>query len=226
MLEFNGNVSDCISINEVKKIPDVKGYSDKEANDTKAFWDDIFKVKETEEDVSIDDENIFAEIFGRSEDEFEFDFDIEANDVKATLADFSQDIWDTLSENERLDRILSLIKVIAEKLGIDNVPELFLFDAVADNCGAFNPRDNVLKINRSLFEDPKELVNTIAHEMRHAFQSMRAEIGETTMDLLYALNFENYISPVPVGDGKVLFYIDYEDQLVETEARAFANLFS
>ena len=24
MLEFNGNVSDCISINEVKKIPDVK----------------------------------------------------------------------------------------------------------------------------------------------------------------------------------------------------------
>ena len=62
--------------------------------------------------------------------------------------------------------------------------------------------------------------------MRHAYQHQRATHQETLLDKLYQLNFENYISPVPLADGKYLFFTDYQDQLVEAEARAFANIFT
>lgn len=47
---------------------------------------------------------------------------------------------------------------------------------------------------------------------------------ETYEDLLYAYNFANYISPLLTEDGYVNF-IDYQDQLIEAEACAFAKLF-
>lgn len=225
MLEINRAVKEDISLKEVKIIPELKEYVAKDAKESKAFWDDLFKANEPTKEISIEDENIFAKIFGRNEDEFVFDFDIEARDVQNILSEFSPEIWDTLSDKEKTDRIFSMIEVLAEKLGISSTPKLILFEADIDNCGAFNPKDNVIKINKALFEDPKELINTIAHEMRHAFQSMRAELGETLMDVLYALNFDNYISPTPVGEGKFIFFVDYEEQLVEAEARAFANMF-
>ena len=52
------------------------------------------------------------------------------------------------------------------------------------------------------------------------------ELQETWQDTLYKLNFENYISPISLADGKYLFFTDYQDQLVEAEARAFANIFT
>ena len=93
-------------------------------------------------------------------------------------------------------------------------------------CGAFVPEENKIEINRTILTDPKEVVDTIAHEMRHAYQHQRAEMLETWQDFLYRLNFENYISPVSLADGKYLFFTDYQDQLVEAEARAFANIFT
>ena len=74
--------------------------------------------------------------------------------------------------------------------------------------------------------DPDELIDTIAHELRHAFQHQKAMAPESALDMLYRVNFDNYISPLPLGDGKFLFFADYQDQLVEVEARAFAKQFS
>ena len=72
---------------------------------------------------------------------------------------------------------------------------------------------------------PAEIVDTIAHETWHAYQHQRANILENKHDYLYKLNFDNYISPTSLGDGKCLFFTDYQEQLVEAEARAFASLF-
>jgi hypothetical protein len=48
------------------------------------------------------------------------------------------------------------------------------------------------------------------------------------MDLLYAVNLDPdyYILPVALPDGKWLFFTDYYDQLVEAEARAYANVYA
>ena len=93
------------------------------------------------------------------------------------------------------------------------------------SCGAYLPGANVIEINRNTLADPKEVVDTVAHEARHAYQHQRAVLQETKQDILYRINFENYISPIPLADGKYLFFTDYQDQLVEAEARAFANIF-
>ena len=69
-------------------------------------------------------------------------------------------------------------------------------------------------------------INTIAHEMRHAYQEQRAGILETKEDALFKLNLDNYISPVPLPGCGWLFFTDYQDQYVEADARAFANLFT
>ena len=77
-----------------------------------------------------------------------------------------------------------------------------------------------------LLDRPDLLRDVIPHEMRHAYQHQRSDLQETRQDELYRINFDNYISPVPLPDGKYLFFTDYQDQLVEAEARAFASLFS
>ena len=40
------------------------------------------------------------------------------------------------------------------------------------------------------------------------------------------LYLDNYISPLPLPGGGWLFFTDYQDQYVEVDARAFANLFT
>ena len=46
---------------------------------------------------------------------------------------------------------------------------------------------------------------------------------ELYIDLLYVYNFTHYISPYVDEDG-YLNFIDYQDQLIEAEARAFVLL--
>jgi hypothetical protein len=92
--------------------------------------------------------------------------------------------------------------------------------------GFYSPSDNTINLNRQYFDDPVELVNTIAHEMRHAYQEYRAGLLETREDALYRVNLDNYISPIPLPGGGWLFFTDYQDQYVEVDARAFANLFT
>ena len=74
-------------------------------------------------------------------------------------------------------------------------------------------------------EDPKELLNTIAHELRHAFQRQSADNPHSDIDYIYLMNLKNYISPIILHNGKCILYTDYYNQFVEAEARAFANLF-
>lgn len=57
------------------------------------------------------------------------------------------------------------------------------------------------------------------------YQYQRACIGETRDDVLYAINFLNYIEPEQV-DGHYVNFNEYQNQLLEAEARAFAKMFS
>lgn len=110
-------------------------------------------------------------------------------------------------------------------MGLQNPPVVEFFDGPQDSCGAYNFATNTISINRALFDDPAEVVDTVAHETWHAYQHQRANMMETKQDYLYKLNFDNYLSPITLGDGKYLLFTDYQEQLVEAEARAFASIF-
>jgi hypothetical protein len=226
------NFRDSAGINDTNEPPSPLEYHDIKTADsiTKEqafdFLDNIFAdFADGQEVNNIDEDTLITEIFGRSEDEFTFDFEID-DDIQTVLDKFSSDNWENISEAERKACIAELSSLIAEKLGLHAVPEIRYFDGAENACGTYNQQDNSIGINRNLFSEPQEIVDTLAHEMRHAYQYQCALNPETPLDLLYKCNFEYYISPIQLADGKYLLFIDYQDQLIEAEARAFASLFS
>lgn len=188
----------------------------------KGFWDNMFakeiETEETMEEISL------SEIFGRSFEEFSFEFEI-SEEMESCLAEFSEEKWMHKTEREKETAVKELVALVSDSLGLEEKPDILFVAKDAGSCGAFHADMNTIEVNTFYFDEPKELVDTIAHESRHAYQQQRATIGETYMDRCYQCNLENYISPIPLGDGKYLLFTDYQDQLVEAEAAAYANAF-
>ena len=196
------------------------------AEQARSFWDNEFDCKEKEQDSkSINEDISFNDIYDRDEREFDFEFDID-EDIKVVLEKFDPGSWEQLSDIEKETNIQELISMIGEKLGLDEIPVLRFFEDSINKCGAFIQPENSIEINRNIFSDPKEVIDTTAHEVRHAYQHQRALRNETYVDKLYKYNFDNYITPIELSDGKYLLFTDYQDQYVEAEARAFANIFN
>ena len=205
---------------------DIKPAGTMSSEEAISFLDGLFSVNpESQDTYSIDEESLLAEIFGRFEDEFDFDFELD-DEVQVVLDRFGAAQWERLTDSEKVEAIKELASVIGKKLGIEENPEIQFYIGRDGSCGAYIPGKNKVEINRSTMNDPQEVVDTVAHELRHAYQHQRAGLQETWQDMLYKINFENYISPIPLADGKYLFFTDYQDQLVEAEARAFANIFT
>lgn len=203
----------------------IKGSEVGSIEEVATYWDDIFESLADDQDVQkIEKDSLLADIFGRHEDEFEFDFEID-EDIQAVLDKFEDARWEQLTKIERIAVIREFADVLSQKLELSNRPEIGFYKGDMEYCGAYKQWDNSIEINSRYFNNPKELVDTIAHEMRHAYQYQRAQLQETQVDLMYKCNFENYISPQKLADGKYLFFTDYQDQFIEAEARAFANLF-
>lgn len=205
---------------------DIKPTGTMSSEEAISFLDGLFSVDpESQDAYSVDEESLLAEIFGRFEDEFDFDFELD-DEVQIVLDRFGAAQWERLTDSEKVEAIKELAAVIGKKLGIEEDPEIQLYNGRDGSCGAYIPGENKVEINRNTMDDPQEVIDTIAHEIRHAYQHQRAGLQETWQDMLYKINFENYISPIPLADGKYLFFTDYQDQLVEAEARAFANIFT
>lgn len=204
---------------EIKNIKPVSNISNVEARD---FWDDFF--------TSSIDENLFpeldikADVYGRSEDEFTFDYDINNAELREVISKFCTENWEKLDVDAKKSLVNKFADLLGSQLDIQNRPAIVYYNSDPCDCGCYDPDSNTIYINQRNFDDPNEIVDTVAHEMRHAYQYERALKLETYEDYLYAYNFVNYISPYMSENGYVNF-VDYQDQLVEAEARAFANLF-
>ena len=134
-----------------------------------------------------------AEIFGRYEEEFEFDFELD-DEIQYALEHFNLERWENLSESEKFEAIYELASIIGDRLGLEDKPVIQFYDGRDGSCGAYLPGENIIEINWNTLADPREVVDTVAHEARHAHQHQRAVLQETKQDLLYRINFENYIS--------------------------------
>jgi len=190
----------------------------------KNVWDNLF-ADITQCRTSDINEDICQEIFDRDPDEFRFDFPFD-EEITNTLESFSLKKWSQLSVSEKLSAIDSFVDVLNNRLELEERPRIVFFDGDNDNLGAYIQGKNQIEINSILMDTPSELVNTLAHELRHAYQYEHALSPKNAIDELYAINFDNYISPGIDANGFYHSFFDYEDQLIEAEARAFASLFS
>lgn len=213
------NLESLSSVSGYKEIKPEGKLSDEDAD---SFWDNIFSEK-NEADES-ESEEIIAEVYGRDEDEFSIEVELDSPEIKGALEPFKNENWESLSDGEKKDAVVVLKDVISKELELNTSPEIEFYTASPNDCGAFFPEENKVMVNNNILDDSVEVVDTVAHEMRHAYQFQCALRGETHMDKLYAFNFDNYIVPSLDEDG-VFDFIDYQDQLIEAEARAYAKLY-
>lgn len=213
------NLDEHSFLNGYDSIKSETSIDEKEAHD---FWDDVFS--RPIDMCQITEYDIVYEVYGRAEEEFEFEFDVSSSEIQEVFDKFRPSIWDKLSSEEKECTCKEFAIVVADKLSIEKTPSIVFYESDPCDCGSFDPVRNCIEINRNNFGDSREIVNTVTHEIRHAYQYQKTLNPETYMDLLYAYNFEHYIMPHAGEDGYAN-YFDYLDQLLEAEARAFANLF-
>lgn len=91
------------------------------------------------------------------------------------------------------------------------------------NWGGYNPLTNKIELNSNYLEksDCEDLLNTILHESRHAFQNKCIDTPNsvTVKDNIIEVwkdNFDNYIRPDEDFEA-------YENQEIEKDANYFAD---
>jgi hypothetical protein len=121
----------------------------------------------------------------------------------------------------RCEIVSDFYESVKETMGID--AELSFANKPENVCGGYNPSTNSIELNARYLENPdcKELMNTILHESRHAFQQKCIDnpssvtIKENVIDV-WADNMRNYIPPG-------LDFEAYENQEIEKDANYFAD---
>lgn len=158
------------------------------------------------------------------EAEYDFpEFDFDDKGLKRALEYFARPDWNELCVEDKKRIVSSYVGELTIGLDISKMPKTEIRQMPEICCGAYSEKGNKIYINSKLLDEPEMLAYTIAHEMRHAYQYERAKKGETHLDKLYGLNFENYIRPVRDESGNWIGVNEYKNQLVEAEANAFAE---
>lgn len=195
-------------------------------SDADAFWKSEMGAKETR--FEIDPETydyLLSEAFNRSEESINIDFEIDES-ILSRLKEFNPQNWEALSLEAKHELMRELVKDVGDRLGLPVLPSLVVQERDNGEQGWYDEKTRTIGITAEILNDPKELVDTLMHELRHAYQHYRVEQLQNFDDARYAVGFENYIAPVPLPYRGTLFFEDYRNQFVEAEARAFAKLFT
>jgi hypothetical protein len=139
--------------------------------------------------------------------------------MDALLGDFQNDKWVDLTLEDKKQSMENLAEYVIEVTDNQNPPQIAFRDDMGEGeYGGYNPATNTLEINENMLDDSNEAADTIAHELWHAYQQQCAEDPTNEKGQEYQQGFDNYISPEYDFEG-------YQDQMVEAEARAFAQNF-
>ena len=189
---FNQSFQDNHGINMEKKSEEYESLSSVMHNQELT---DYIPNEETKARYEIRDyeyDFLCSEVFDRFEDEFNIEFDID-NQLEKILEQFTAEKWGNMDDAERFNAVDDFVRALGRSLELEDIPEIIIYDdSSSDEYGSYRKLDNTIALNKSYFNDSIELVDTIAHEMRHAYQNYRAELCETFEDLLYKFNIDNY----------------------------------
>lgn len=186
------------------------------------------EIATEDQEIVIDYETVYEGL-----DQYDFDGkDYNQNSEQLTdlLNGFTERNWSNLNSERQKDQIEGLSSYINDVLGFENPPNVeYYYKPEEGNYGGYNPTTNTLEINEYMMNDAKEAADTVAHESWHAYQHQCAEKprsgGKGSIDHQRQYGLNNYIRPYYDETGKCVNFEDYQDQLVESEARAFADQF-
>ena len=143
------------------------------------------------------------------------------NDLRAKiqrLNDFKNANWDKLSEKEKneIETIIgNLTSVIGKELDLKEMPKLETYHANDDSVyGAYDSKNNIIYLNTTHLTDGMETIDTLAHEMRHAWQN------NSTSD-----KAERFKSDLEHPKNPTINYEAYKEQASEQDAREYATQF-
>ncbi|MBE6730241.1 MAG: hypothetical protein E7564_00965 [Ruminococcaceae bacterium] len=198
--------------------------TDMERDGVTELNDSTYSQSETNEPVDISDidydsiyEGIEADALAEGFKDVNLDTDSER--LNSSLSNFEASNWENLSLDEQKESMQGLADYVSEISGIENPPKIEYYNNETEgDYGGYDPESNTLMVNEYMLYNSDEAADTIAHELWHCHQHERAMNPQSALDYQYQHNFDNYISPD-------LDQQAYEDQLVEAEARAFANQF-
>ena len=121
----------------------------------------------------------------------------------------------------REELALSFYNDVKGFLGIDS--EISFAEMPPQLLGGYNPSNNTIELNNNYLDDPdcSDLLNTILHESRHAFQNKAiSDPNSVSVDTetinAWKANFDNYVS----SDWG---YEAYRNQPIESDAFDFAD---
>lgn len=153
-------------------------------------------------------------------DSYDFDGIDVGSDVErldSSLESFQPETWENLTVDEQKAAMSDLADYVKDVIGFDNPPQIVYYNnPVAGDYGGYSPGTNTLEVNEYMLYDSDEAADTVAHELWHAYQHERALNPQSAKDFQYQYGFDNYIQPD-------VDFAAYQDQLVEAEARAFAQ---
>jgi len=191
-------------------------------NEAEALNIQPFEDIETEAIEQIQELSIDYDVVFEGLDEYDFDgkdFNQNSEHLSDLLDGFAENNWSNMDLGGQKEQITGLFDYINGVLDLENPPNIEYYnEAEQGNYGGYNPATNTLSINEYMLHDSNEAADTVAHELWHAYQHERSSNPCSPKDFLYQAGFDNYIRPCDDFDG-------YQCQLVEAEARAFADQF-
>lgn len=148
----------------------------------------------------------------------ETNYFIDEAKASEVLSPFKQGNWEQLTIQEQKQAVEKLADYNAEILGVEDKPRIIYYNA-EDPCdfGGYSAKQNAIYINEYNMHNAAETADTISHEYRHKYQHERAEKLETERDLEFKDGFDSYIRAEDDYQG-------YKEQLVESDARAYAQI--
>lgn len=228
--ETTNDIMNEDEIDQLDAIPDM-GESLSETDDIVSETEEAEtpeELYENDQEIStellendINYEEIYEEIESKALELGYQDIDIEANAeaLEQSLESFEEDTWERLEIYEQREAINELSDYIKDIIGFENPPAIEYYSSAREGeYGGYDPTTNTLRINENMLYNSREAADTVAHELWHAHQQECALNPENPRDYQYQYNFENYINP---EDG----FEQYQNQLVEAEARSFAAQF-
>jgi hypothetical protein len=129
------------------------------------------------------------------------------------------------------DAAANLVNEVSTDLNLETAPDITYADLPEDQWGGYIPGRNAIEISNdaTLPENREKLEETIAHELRHAYQyqesekSRRGEMADPQAPE-WTDNFDNYKDfyqlLAETGD-KDMAYKEYSEQPVEADAFAY-----
>nr|WP_325214186.1 hypothetical protein [uncultured Oscillibacter sp.] len=142
---------------------------------------------------------------------------------------YSKSTWSKASVDERKVILKNYLADLAKIYGVSVSSEINFYDGKNSTRGTYSHSKRLVSINENYLTraDSYQIMQTVIHEMRHAYQHSAVddpdsyEVSAETIRQ-WKENFSNYRS---TGDGKTT-YEEYVSQPVEYDAKNFAKQYT